>query len=108
MSIKAMKLALEALEEINKLSIGENAICLPAEIDAAMEALSQSIKEAETKQWIEQAAPGAIVQIGTERIIVDQATGKLTTEQSPSNDYRAMYLKVRDELAALQQSIKKS
>ena len=36
-----MKLALEALEEINKLSIGENAICLPAEIDGAMDALRQ-------------------------------------------------------------------
>lgn len=28
---EALKLALDALEEINKLSIGENAICLPAE-----------------------------------------------------------------------------
>lgn len=108
MSIKAMKLALNALEEINKLSIGENAICLPAEIDAAMEVLSQSIQEAETKQWIERAAPGSTVQVGTERIVVDHITGKLTTEQASSNDYRAMYLKVRDELAALQQSIKKS
>ena len=37
---EALKLALEALEEINKLSIGENAICLPAEIKA----LSASLK----------------------------------------------------------------
>lgn len=108
MSIKAMKQALDALEEINKLSIGENAICLPAEIDAAMEALSQSIQEAETKQWIERAAPGLTVQVGTEQIVVDQTTGKLTTKQAQSDDYRAMYLKVRDELEALQQSIEKS
>lgn len=37
-------------------------------------------EESETKQWIEQAAPGATVQVGTERIVVDPVTGKLTTE----------------------------
>lgn len=40
---KAAEQALEALEEINKLSIGEKAICLPAEIDDAMEALRQAL-----------------------------------------------------------------
>ena len=40
-----MKLALEALEEINKLSIGENAICLPAEIDGAMDALRERLAQ---------------------------------------------------------------
>jgi hypothetical protein len=30
---------LDALQELNKLSVGENAICLPAEIDGAMEVL---------------------------------------------------------------------
>lgn len=43
MSREAMKQALEALEEINKLSIGENALCLPAEIDGAMDALRQAL-----------------------------------------------------------------
>jgi hypothetical protein len=47
MSKEAMKLALEALEEINKLSIGENAICLPAEIDAAMDALREALAQPE-------------------------------------------------------------
>ena len=37
--------ALEALEEINKLSIGENAICLPAEIDGAMDALRAALAQ---------------------------------------------------------------
>jgi hypothetical protein len=50
MSIEAMKQALDALEEINKLSIGESAICLPAEIDAAMDALRQAIEQAEQAQ----------------------------------------------------------
>ena len=45
-----MKQALEALEEVNKLSIGENAICLPAEIDGAMDALRAAIEQAE-KPW---------------------------------------------------------
>ncbi len=45
MSKEAMKLALEALEEINKLSIGENAICLPAETDAAMDALREALAD---------------------------------------------------------------
>jgi hypothetical protein len=45
-----MQQALEALEEINKLSIGENAICLPAEIDGAMDAMRQAL---ETKrEWV--------------------------------------------------------
>jgi hypothetical protein len=48
--IEAMKQALEALEEINKLSIGENAICLPAEIDGAMDALRQAIAELEKQE----------------------------------------------------------
>lgn len=47
MSIDAMKQALAALEEINQLSIGENAICLPAEIDTTMDALRAAIKQAQ-------------------------------------------------------------
>jgi len=42
---EALKLALEALEEINKLSVGENAICLPAEIDGAMDALRERLAQ---------------------------------------------------------------
>jgi len=50
MDKEAMQMALEALVEINKLSIGENAICLPAEIDGAMDALRQAL---ETKrEWV--------------------------------------------------------
>jgi hypothetical protein len=45
---KAAEMALEALDEINKLSIGENAICLPAEIDDAMEALRQALAQPES------------------------------------------------------------
>jgi hypothetical protein len=58
MSIEAMKEALDALEEINKLSIGENAICLPAEIDTAMDALRQAIEQAEQQEpvaWLHPA-----------------------------------------------------
>jgi hypothetical protein len=44
-----MKLALEALKEINKLSIGENAIYLPAEIDGAMDALRELLAQPEQK-----------------------------------------------------------
>lgn len=46
----AATMALEALEEINKLSIGENAICLPAEIDDAMEALRQALAQTTNSQ----------------------------------------------------------
>ena len=45
-----MRQALEALEEINKLSIGENAICLPAEIDGAMDALRERLAQPERVQ----------------------------------------------------------
>ena len=44
---EALKLALEVLEEINKLSIGENAICVPAEIDTAMDAIREALAEPE-------------------------------------------------------------
>ena len=44
---KAAEMALEGLEEINKLSVGENAICLPAEIDGAMEAFRQALAKEE-------------------------------------------------------------
>ena len=44
---KLMQQALEALEEINKLSIGESAIFLPAEIDGAMDALRERLAQPE-------------------------------------------------------------
>jgi nitrogen fixation/metabolism regulation signal transduction histidine kinase len=53
MSIEAMKQALEVLEQINQLSIGENAIALPGEIDAAMDNLRAAIEQAEKRQWVE-------------------------------------------------------
>ena len=51
MSIEAMKQALEALEQINQLSIGENAIALPGEIDGAMDNLRAAIEQ--PRQWVE-------------------------------------------------------
>jgi hypothetical protein len=42
-----MKQALEVLEQINQLSIGENAIALPGEIDAAMDNLRAAIEQGE-------------------------------------------------------------
>jgi len=47
MSIEVIKQALEALEQINQLSVGENAIALPGEIDAAMDSLRAAIEQAE-------------------------------------------------------------
>lgn len=44
-----MQQALETLQEINKLSVGENAICLPAEIDTAMDALRNRLAQPESK-----------------------------------------------------------
>ena len=44
---EALKLALKMLEEINKLSVGENAICLPAEIDTAMDACRETLAQHE-------------------------------------------------------------
>jgi hypothetical protein len=46
-----MKQALEVLEQINQLSIGENAIALPGEIDAAMDNLRAAIEQ--PRQWVE-------------------------------------------------------
>jgi hypothetical protein len=47
MSIAVMKQALEVLEHINQFSIGENAIALPGEIDAAMDNLRAAIEQAD-------------------------------------------------------------
>ena len=53
MSIAVMKQALEALEQINQLSIGENALALPGEIDAAMDNLRAAIEQAaEPVAWM--------------------------------------------------------
>jgi len=51
MSIEVMKQALEALEQINQLSVGENAIALPGEIDGAMDNLRAAIEQ--PRQWVE-------------------------------------------------------
>ena len=37
---------LDTFVEINKLSVGENAICLPAEIDTAMDEMRQALADA--------------------------------------------------------------
>jgi len=50
MSIAAMKQALKALEELNKASIGVDAVCLPGEIDTAMDALRAAIEKAEKQK----------------------------------------------------------
>ena len=47
MSIEVMKQALEVLEQINQLSVGENAIALPGEIDGAMDNLRAAIEQTE-------------------------------------------------------------
>ena len=56
---KAAEMALEALEEINKLSVGENAICLPAEIDGAIEALGQALAQPE-EEFVDEAKVGEV------------------------------------------------
>ena len=64
---QALRLALEALGEINKLSIGENAICLPAEIDTAMDAIKQALAqpEGEPVAWMDEF--GNIFPLGAQR-----------------------------------------
>ena len=47
MIVEVMRQALEVLKQINQLSIGENAIALPGEIDAAMDNLRAAIEQAE-------------------------------------------------------------
>ena len=48
---QAAQQALDALVEINKLSIGEHAVCLPGEIDTAMDALRAALAEPQTTHW---------------------------------------------------------
>jgi hypothetical protein len=52
MSIAVMRQALDVLIEINKLSIGEDAVvALPGEIDGAMDNLRAAIEQ--PRQWVE-------------------------------------------------------
>ena len=53
---EAIKLSLVAFEEINKLSVGENAICLPAEIDTAMDACRKVLAQPEQEPVIDKSA----------------------------------------------------
>lgn len=55
MTIDAMKQALKALEELNKASIGVDAVPLPGEIDTAMDALRTAIEKEELIQRAEEA-----------------------------------------------------
>lgn len=67
---EALQKALEVLEEINKLSIGENAICLPAEIDGALDALRERLAQPEQEPVfgvvLDEHGLGALVKNGSE------------------------------------------
>ena len=68
---KAAEMALEALEEINKLSVGEKAICLPGEIDDATEALRQALAQPEQEplggEWVPCVKLPVIVHVRNQR-----------------------------------------
>ena len=68
---KAAEMALEALKEVNKLSVGEIAVCLPAEIDDAMEALRQALKQPEQEplggEWVPCVKLPVIVHVRNQR-----------------------------------------
>ena len=68
---KAAEMALKALEEINKLSVGEKAICLPGEIDDATEALRQALKQPEQEplggEWVPCVKLPVIVHVRNQR-----------------------------------------
>ena len=70
MSIEAMRQALEVLEQINQLSVGENAIALPGEIDGAMDNLRAAIEQAEKQ------AP--YIAVANDRITLDPVTGNVS------------------------------
>ena len=68
---KAAEMALKALEEINKLSVGEKAICLPGEIDDATEALRQALAQPEQEplggEWVPCVKLPVIVHVRNQR-----------------------------------------
>lgn len=62
MSREAMTIALEALEQINELSKGENAIALPGEIDDAMDAIRAALgAQNEPVAWMHNMIDGIVV-----------------------------------------------
>ena len=69
---EALKLALEALEELNKLSIGEHAICLPAEIDTAMDAIREVLAQPE------QEPVATVAEVHMSRYTIEWTNGPLS------------------------------
>ena len=65
-----MKQALEALEELNKASIGVDAVPLPGEIDTAMDALRAAIEQAEKQ--------GPCIPVSNGKITIDARNGNLS------------------------------
>jgi hypothetical protein len=78
--IEVLKQALATFKQINKLSQGENAICLPAEIDDVMDSLEQAIKQSEKTSDKKQSMRRAIYEL-------DQSLWRARTEAIRESNY---------------------
>jgi topoisomerase IA-like protein len=92
MSIEVMKQALEVLEQINQLSIGENAIALPGEIDGAMDNLRAAIEQGE-KQTLKIDPAGCYIRVGevSESLSVTRQWVELTDDEARALVNRATF-----------------
>jgi hypothetical protein len=88
MSIAVMRQALEVLEQINQLSVGENAIALPGEIDGAMDNLRAAIE-----QPLKIDAAGCHIRVGevSEPISVARQWVELTDDEARALVNRATF-----------------
>ena len=104
-----MQQVLEALEEINKLSVGENAICLPAEIDTAMDALRERLAQPEQDwDWRHpkaQALIGAKARLEIKLRLVEQLVEdpNLETTASDMEYWEPLHDKLQERLAQPEQ-----
>jgi hypothetical protein len=91
-----MKQALEALEQINQLSVGENAIALPGEIDGAMDNLRAAIEQGE-KQVTHSVVAGVLFDfMGWLTSREKRLTLSSTDEAGPAVEAITEFAKMRD------------
>jgi hypothetical protein len=116
MSIEAMKQALEVLEQINQLSIGENAIALPGEIDAAMDNLRAAIEQAGKQEPVGEVLNergeidyiSYVPPVGTPLYAAPQSINDFKPDWDTVKAYDEKFAEMLDEIQRLRAELKRT
>jgi|LakMenEpi03Aug12_release.lakeMendotaPanAssembly.Ray.scaffolds.fasta_scaffold362122_3 hypothetical protein len=116
MSIEVMKQALEVLEQINQLSIGENAIALPGEIDAAMDNLRAAIEQAGKQEPVGEVLNergeidyiSYVPPVGTPLYAAPQSINDFKPDWDTVKAYDEKFAEMLDEIQRLRAELKRT